>query len=76
VGSDNVVQRKIVKTGQKEGQLRVIESGLAPGDWVVTEGVQRAFPGAKVEPQQTKLTPVVAAPSDPAKTNVPDPAAK
>jgi hypothetical protein len=51
------VQRRIVKTGQKQGQLRVIESGLAPGDWVVTEGVQRAFPGAKVEPQQTKLTP-------------------
>src|ERR1700677_669712 len=40
VGPDNVVQRKIVKTGQKEGQLRIIESGLAPGDWVVTEGVQ------------------------------------
>jgi multidrug efflux system membrane fusion protein len=76
VGPDNVVQRKIVKTGQKEGPLRIIESGLAPGDWVVTEGVQRAFPGAKVEPQQSKLTSVVAAPSDPAKATVPDPAAK
>jgi membrane fusion protein, multidrug efflux system len=74
VGPDNVVQRKIVKTGQKEGQLRIIESGLAPGDWVVTEGVQRAFPGAKVEPQQTKLTSVGAAPSDPA--SAPSPAAK
>src|SRR5580698_5457178 len=76
VGPDNVVQRKIVKTGQKEGQLRVIESGLAAGDWVVTEGVQRACPGAKVEPQQTKLTSAAAAPSDPAKASVPDPAAK
>lgn len=74
VGPDNVVQRKIVKTGQKQGQLRIIESGLAPGDWVVTEGVQRAFPGAKVEPQQTKLTSVAAEAA--AGTNAPDPAAK
>ncbi len=27
VGTDNVVQRKIVKTGQRQGQLRIIESG-------------------------------------------------
>lgn len=76
VGADNVVQRKIVKTGQKQGQLRIIESGLAPGDWVVTEGVQRAFPGAKVEPQQTKLTSAMADQSGPGGTGVPGPAAK
>ncbi len=50
VGADNVVQRKMVKTGDRQGQLRIVESGLDPGDWVVTEGLQRAFPGAKVEP--------------------------
>ncbi|MGB7976688.1 MAG: efflux RND transporter periplasmic adaptor subunit [Roseiarcus sp.] len=55
VGQDNVVQRKIVKTGEREGAYRIIESGIAPGDWVVTEGVQRALPGAKVTPQHTKL---------------------
>jgi multidrug efflux system membrane fusion protein len=55
VGPDNVVQRKVVKTGDKQGQLRIIESGLDPGDWVVTEGLQRAFPGAKVEPQRHTL---------------------
>jgi membrane fusion protein, multidrug efflux system len=76
VGADNVVQRKVVKTGQKQGQLRIIESGLAPGDWVVTEGVQRAFPGAKVEPQQTKLTSDVANQSASGGTNAHDPAAK
>jgi multidrug efflux system membrane fusion protein len=42
VGADDVVQRKIVKTGQRQGQLQIIESGLDPGDWVVTEGTQRA----------------------------------
>ena len=71
VGADNVVQRKIVKTGQSQGQLRIIESGLDPGDWVVTEGIQRAFPGAKVEPQRSELTSVAADPSDAAKTSVP-----
>jgi membrane fusion protein, multidrug efflux system len=76
VGADNVVQRKIVKTGQRQGQLRVIESGLDPGDWVVTEGIQRSFPGAKVEPQQSELTSVAADPSDAAKTSVPDPQPK
>jgi membrane fusion protein, multidrug efflux system len=55
VGPDNVVQRKIVKTGDQEGQLRVIESGLDPSDWVVTEGIQRAFPGAKIDPQRASL---------------------
>src|SRR5579883_934069 len=56
VGADNVVQRKVIKTGDRQGQLRIVESGLDPGDWVVTEGIQRAFPGAKVEPQRTTLT--------------------
>src|SRR6202008_2695131 len=55
VGADNVVQRKIVKTGQTQGQLVIIESGLDPGDWVVVEGIQQAFPGAKVDPQRTEL---------------------
>ena len=63
VGPDNVVQRKIVKTGNREGQLRIIESGLDPGDWVVTEGIQRAFPGAKVDPQRAASTPVAADPA-------------
>jgi RND family efflux transporter MFP subunit len=71
VGADNVVQRKIVKTGQRQGQLVIIDSGLDPGDWVVTEGIQQAFPGAKVEPQRIQLT-APADPSDDAKTSAPN----
>jgi membrane fusion protein, multidrug efflux system len=71
VGPDNVVQRKIVKTGQPQGQLVIIESGLSPTDWVVTEGIQQAFPGAKVEPQRTVLKPAEAGSSDDAKTSAP-----
>jgi RND family efflux transporter MFP subunit len=56
VGADNVVQRKPVKPGDREGGLRIIESGIDPGDWIVTGGIQRAIPGAKVNPQQMKLS--------------------
>jgi membrane fusion protein, multidrug efflux system len=72
VGSDHVIQRKIVKTGQTLGRLRIIESGLDPDDWVVTEGVQRAFTGAKVELQRTELQSAAAGQSGDAKTGVPD----
>lgn len=76
VGPDNVVRRKVVKTGQSQGQLRIIESGLDPADWVVTEGIQRAFPGAKVDPQRTVLTAAGTDSSSSAKAGVPDPAAQ
>ena len=76
VGADNVVQRKIVKTGQKQGQLMIIESGLDPGDWVVIQGIQQAFPGAKVEPQRSELNSAEAGSSDDAKTNASNPAPK
>jgi membrane fusion protein, multidrug efflux system len=75
VGPDNVVQRKVVKTGDRQGQLRIIESGLDRSDWVVTEGIQRAFPGAKVEPQRTELT-AQAEPSGAGKAGAQDPAGK
>ena len=75
VGADNVVERKIVTTGVRDGQLRVIESGLKPDDWVVTEGVQRAFPGAKVDPQRGQLAsaePGPAASAEKAASSAPD----
>ena len=60
VGADNVVSQKVVKTGQKQGQLVIIESGLDPGDWVVIDGIQQAIPGAKVESQRSELNPAEA----------------
>jgi RND family efflux transporter MFP subunit len=76
VGADNVVQRKIVKPGQRQGQLVIIESGLDPGDWVVIEGIQQAFPGAKVEPQRSDLNSAEAGSSDDTKTSAPNPTPK
>ena len=73
VGPDNVVQRKVVKTGQTQGQLVIIESGLDPGDWVVVEGIQQAFPGAKVEPQRSELKADETGSPDDANTSAPAP---
>jgi RND family efflux transporter MFP subunit len=75
VGADNVAQRKTVKTGQRQGQLVIIESGLDPDDWVVIEGIQQAFPGAKVEPQRSELNSSEASSED-AKTSSPNPPPK
>jgi RND family efflux transporter MFP subunit len=55
LGQDNVIEQKAVETGQREGILRVIEAGLDPGDWIVTQGVQRAVPGSKVSPERAQM---------------------
>jgi multidrug efflux system membrane fusion protein len=55
LGKENTVEQKLVKTGQRQGALRVIESGLAAGDLVVTEGIQQAIPGSKVEPETVTM---------------------
>jgi multidrug efflux system membrane fusion protein len=51
VGRDATVKPKIVTTGELRGGLRVIQSGLEPGDRVVIDGLVRAVPGTKVTPQ-------------------------
>ena len=72
VGADNTVAQRLVTLGQREGRNRVIEAGLLPGEWVVTEGVQRAIPGAKVTP--SKLAPEPAPPPALPDPPRPDPA--
>ena len=59
VGKDDVVEQRKVTIGPRVGELRVIDSGLKPGDRVVIAGVLRAIPGQKVDPQ---LQTVAAAP--------------
>jgi RND family efflux transporter MFP subunit len=55
VDNDHVVAQKHVTTGPLRGTLRVIETGLAPEDLVVIEGLQRAIPGQTVEPATVTL---------------------
>jgi RND family efflux transporter MFP subunit len=56
VNKDNVVEQRTVTIGQLDKGLRVIESGLKPDDLVVIDGVQRAIPGNKVDPDKQKMT--------------------
>lgn len=55
-GSDEVEVRR-VRTGVLDGTGRVIEEGLTPADRVITLGVLKARPGAKVTPKTTEAAP-------------------
>ena len=52
VGADGTVVPAPVQTGDLRGGLRVIQSGLAPGDRVIIDGLMHATPGTKVDPQE------------------------
>ena len=57
VGKDNVVEQRKVTIGPSVGDLRVIDKGLAADDRVVVDGILRAIPGEKVDPQMQSLPP-------------------
>lgn len=51
VGEGDVVELRHVELGQLEDGLRVIISGLAPGERYIINGLQRARPGLPVTPK-------------------------
>jgi multidrug efflux pump subunit AcrA (membrane-fusion protein) len=51
VADDGTVVPKPVELGPLSGDLRVINSGLAPTDRVIINGLMRARPGSRVTPQ-------------------------
>ena len=55
VGEDNKVAYREVALGPSVDGLRVVSSGLAPGERIVVNGLQRVRPGATVAPQPTKM---------------------
>lgn len=57
VASDHTVALKNIKVGQRQGDLVVIESGLAATDVVVLEGQLNLYQGAKVNIQQQNNVP-------------------
>jgi RND family efflux transporter MFP subunit len=50
VKPDNVVEHRAVEVGTLHGELRVIDSGVKPGEQFIVEGLQFARPGIKVTP--------------------------
>jgi RND family efflux transporter MFP subunit len=59
VKEDGTVVPKVVRPGPiTDDGLRIIRSGLDPGDQVVIDGLVRARPGSKVTPQPGSIEAV------------------
>lgn len=55
VGADDKVEYRDVTLGAVSDGLRIVTNGLAPGERVVVNGLQRVRPGDTVEPQMTSM---------------------
>jgi multidrug efflux system membrane fusion protein len=53
LGPNDVAVRKDVVLGRRDGELRVVDRGLEPGETVIVHGVQKVFfAGMPVSPQE------------------------
>ena len=69
LGKDNKAERRDVVLGRTIDGLRVVQSGLKPGDKVIVAGVQKVFfPGMPVSPKQVPMQVADAAPAKPRST--------
>jgi multidrug efflux system membrane fusion protein len=55
VGADNKVAYRPVQLGPVIDGLRVVQSGLAAGETIVVNGLQRVRPGVQVQPQRVAM---------------------
>lgn len=62
VGGDNTVQMRAVQMGARVGTLWVVSQGLAGGDRVIVEGLQKVRQGLTVAPTVVKIDEAPAAP--------------
>lgn len=53
VAAGNVVEARPLKTVRTVGSDWLVEAGVQPGDRVIVEGLQRARPGATVQPMES-----------------------
>jgi membrane fusion protein (multidrug efflux system) len=61
VGADGKVEVRPVRVSQAIGDKWLVEDGLAPGDRVIIEGLQKIQPGVPVQPTEAGATPSAAA---------------
>jgi RND family efflux transporter MFP subunit len=52
VNEKNIAEFRPVKVGRLHDGYREIQDNITPNDWIITNGLQRARPGAPVEPQR------------------------
>lgn len=55
VNAKNEVEYRRIKISGLEKDMRVIEEGVGPNDWVIVNGLQRVRPGVKVAPQRVNM---------------------
>ena len=60
ITSENVVEKRPVIRGPLVDGLRVIKAGVRPDDRVIVNGIQRARPGAKVDPATIDMAELAA----------------
>jgi len=67
VKPDATVEQRMVKAGERVGNVWIIDSGLKPGEKVIVEGIQKVKPGvqvsAKVEKVKEIASPAESAPA-------------
>jgi membrane fusion protein (multidrug efflux system) len=63
VGADGKVEQRTVQVSQTVGNRWLVEGGLAAGDQVIVEGLQKIRPGAAVQPTERGTETPAAAPA-------------
>lgn len=80
VAADETVQPRMLKTERTVGKYWLVTEGLAAGDRVIVEGLQKVRPGVAVRPVERATPPAVGAaagaPATPANAPVPGGATK
>jgi membrane fusion protein (multidrug efflux system) len=54
VNKENKIEVRYIQPGRMEGADATVTKGLAAGDLVVTEGIQKVRPGQVVAPVEVK----------------------
>ena len=66
VGADDTIEQRLIQVSRSADADWVVDGGLAPGDRVVVEGLQKIRPGGKVVPtERSELPAQEAAPPPP-----------
>jgi membrane fusion protein (multidrug efflux system) len=60
VKADSTVEQRMVKAGERTGNLWIVETGIKPGEKVIVEGIQRVRPGIQVNAKPEKPQETVA----------------
>ncbi|NBQ64833.1 MAG: hypothetical protein EBT95_04715 [Verrucomicrobia bacterium] len=57
VKPDQTIEIRAIQTGERVGNQWVVTQGLAAGETIVVEGIQKVSPGMKVNPQPAPQEP-------------------